>query len=219
MTRRSLITDNRPRAIVLLSGGIDSSVALAVTAADGFRCSALLVDYHQRNADEELGRARMQAGARQAEVVSATVSFPVSAGEPLSQRGGAGVSSHYVPGRNGVLVALALSVAEAHGAARVVIGATAEDFAGFPDCRPDYFDAWRALASVGMARAPEIVTPLASMSKADVIRRGVDLGVNFASTWSCYGPGPSPCATCGACLTRARGFAAAGIVDPLTENT
>lgn len=120
-----------------------------------------------------------------------------------------------MPGRNGVLMSLALSVAEARGAARVVIGATAEDLAGFPDCRPAYFDAWRALAALGMARAPEIVAPLAALSKADVIRRGVALGVDLAATWSCYERGPKPCGSCGACVVRARGFANAGLVDPL----
>lgn len=215
MTRRSLTADARPRAVVLLSGGLDSAVALAATAADGFACAALLVDYGQRNADRELTCARKVAGRLRAEVVAVTLSFPVSASDPLSQRGGVGVSPHYVPGRNGVLVALALSVAEARGAERVVIGATAEDFAGFPDCRPAYFDAWRALAREGMARAPEIVAPLAALTKGGVVRLAAELGVSAADTWSCYGPGPLPCGVCGACAVRARGFAEAGTTDPL----
>lgn len=215
MTRRSLTADTRPRAVVLLSGGLDSAVALAATAADGFACAALLVDYGQRNADRELACARRVAGRLRAQVVAVTLSFPVSAGDPLSQRGGVGVSPHYVPGRNGVLMSLALSVAEARGAERVVIGATAEDFAGFPDCRPEYFDAWRALAREGMARAPEIVAPLASLSKSGVVRLAAEFGVSAADTWSCYGPGPLPCGACGACAVRARGFADAGLHDPL----
>lgn len=217
MTRRSLTTDARPRAVVLLSGGLDSAVALAATAAEGFACIALLVDYGQRNCSREMTCARTQAGRVHAEVMPVVVSFSVAAGDPLSQRGGAGVSAHYVPGRNGVLMALALSVAEARGASRVVIGATAEDLAGFPDCRPSYVDAWRALAREGMARAPEIVAPLGALTKADVIRLGLSLGVDLAATWSCYGAGPSPCGVCGACVIRARGFATAGLVDPLME--
>lgn len=211
MTRRSLLADPRPRAVVLLSGGLDSAVALAVAAADGFACVALLVGYGQRNADREITCARMQAGRFRAEVVACEFSQLSLA----PQQGGEGVSPHYVPGRNGVLMALALSVAEGRGAERVVIGATAEDFAGFPDCRPSYFDAWRALAREGMARAPEIVAPLASLSKADVILRGVALGVALADTWSCYERGPAPCGSCGACVVRARGFAVAGLADPL----
>lgn len=210
MTKRSLIVDARPRAVVLLSGGIDSAVALAETTAQGFACTALLVGYGQRNADREITCGRMQAGRFRAEVAACEFSQLA-----LTQQGGEGVSSHYVPGRNGVLMALALSVAEARGADRVVIGATAEDSAGFPDCRPSYFDAWRVLAREGMARAPEIVAPLAAMSKADVIRRGVALGVDLFATWSCYERGPKPCGSCGACVVRARGFANAGRVDPL----
>ncbi|NBP70738.1 MAG: 7-cyano-7-deazaguanine synthase [Cytophagia bacterium] len=217
MTRRSLTTDARPRAVVLLSGGLDSAVALAATAAEGFACIALLVDYGQSNCPREMTCARSQAGRFRAEVMPVVVSFSVTAGEPLSQRGGSGVSPHYVPGRNGVLMALALSVAEARGASRVVIGATAEDLAGFPDCRPAYFDSWRELARLGMAAAPEIVAPLDAFTKADVIRLGLSLGVDLAATWSCYVAGPSPCGVCGACVIRARGFATAGLVDPLME--
>lgn len=212
--RRSLLADARPRAVVLLSGGLDSAVALAETARDR-AVVALLVDYEQGNGDREMTCARMVAGRFRARVVEAKVSFPTSAGEPLSQRGGDGVSPHYVPGRNGVLVALALSVAEAHGAEAVVIGATAEDLAGFPDCRPAYFEAWRALAALGMAKSPRIEAPLAAMSKGDVVRRAAELGVPLAHTWSCYAGGPAPCRACGACAVRARGFAVAGLADPL----
>jgi 7-cyano-7-deazaguanine synthase len=208
--RLPLVADTRPRAVVLLSGGLDSAVALAQTAADGFACIAVVVDYGQRNADRELTCARMQAGAHGARAVVIDLSSL-----RLAQRGGKDVSPHYVPGRNSVLVSLALSAAEVHDAERVVIGATAEDLVGFPDCRPAFFDAWRAVARVGMARAPEIVTPLLAMSKADVVRAAAALGVDPAPTWSCYGGGPAPCGACGACVVRARGFAEAGIADPL----
>lgn len=213
MKRLPLVADVRPRAVVLLSGGLDSAVALAATVSDGYRCVALLVAYGQRNADRELTAARMQAGRARAEVATCDL------GNLLEQTGGPGVSPHYVPGRNGVLMALALSVAESRGATRVVIGATAEDFVGFPDCRPGYFEAWRHLAAVGMAFAPEIVAPLGALSKAEVIHLGLSLGVDLAATWSCYAPGPLPCGTCGACVVRARGFDDANIIDPLTENT
>lgn len=210
MKRLPLAADTRPRAVVPLSGGLDSAVALAQTVADGFACVATVVDYGQRNADREVTCARMQAGSRGAHVVALDLSSL-----RLAQRGGKGVSPHYVPGRNSVLVALALSTAEAHDAERVVVGATAEDLAGFPDCRPAFFEAWRAVARVGMARAPEIVTPLLAMSKADVVRAAVALGVDPARTWSCHGDGPTPCGACGACVVRAGGFAGAGVVDPL----
>lgn len=210
MKRLPLVADTRPRAVVLLSGGLDSAVALAQTAADGFACIAVVVDYGQRNADREVTCARMQAGSRGAHVVALDLSSL-----RLAQRGGKDVSPHYVPGRNSVLVALALSAAETHDAERVVVGATAEDLAGFPDCRPAFFEAWRAVARVGMARAPEIVTPLLAMSKADVVRAAAALGVDPVQTWSCYGEGPTPCGACGACVVRASGFAGAGIVDPL----
>lgn len=216
--KRSIITDNMPRAVVLLSGGIDSATALAETSQT-HACTALLVEYGQRNAAREMTCARMVAGQFRAEVLAVTMMWPATSGAPLSQRGGDRVSRHYVPGRNGVLVALGLSVAEALGADRVVIGATAEDVSGFPDCRPAYFDAWRSLATLGMARAPSIVTPLAAATKSDVIRRAVAAGVSLANTWSCYGEGPSPCRTCGACLTRARGFAEASVNDPLESIT
>lgn len=212
MKRLPIAADIRPRAVVLLSGGLDSAVALAMTAAEGFACIALAVEYGQRNADMEIVRARMQSGIHGARFVTVDLS-----GLRLSQTGGPGVSPHYFPGRNGVLVALALSAAEAQGADRVVIGATAEDVAGFPDCRPSFFEAWREVARVGMARAPEIVVPLASLTKADVVRAALALGVDPARTWSCYGDGPLPCGACGACVVRARGFAEAGVIDPLTE--
>lgn len=208
--KRSLLADTRPRAVVLLSGGIDSAVALAATIRDGFAVTALLVDYHQRNAAQELARATMQAGLQRAPIARCDIlRFD------LSQRGGSGVSPHYVPGRNGVLIALAFSLAESIDATRVVVGATAEDLAGFPDCRPAYFTKWAELASLGMAKAPAIVTPLAAMSKGDVIRLGLELGVDLAKTWSCYADASAPCGTCGACVARARGFADAGINDPL----
>lgn len=210
--KRSLL-DTRTSAVVLLSGGLDSAVALAETAKT-HRTFALLVDYGQRNGDVELVAARKLAGHFGVVAVGVRVEFP-SGARALAQRGGDGVSPHYVPGRNAVLVSLALSSAESLHAERVVIGVTAEDRHGFPDCRPGYFAAWRSLASVGMARSPEIVTPLASLSKGDVVRRAVALSVPLDLTWSCYAAGPAPCRTCGACVVRARGFADAGVVDPL----
>lgn len=202
----------RPLAVVLLSGGLDSAVALAMTRLDGFECLALLVDYRQQNASRELHCARTHAirfCARDLRVDLRSLC--------IAQSGGLAVSPHYVPGRNGVLLASALAVAEQHGAERVVIGATAEDRDGFPDCRPDYFEAWSRVASLGMARPPSIVAPLVDKSKSDVVRLAVELGVSLANTWSCYTYGPKPCGACGACVVRARGFAEAGIIDPLTE--
>lgn len=210
MKRRSLMEDTRPRAVVLVSGGLDSAVALAVTLAEGFKTTALVVDYGQRNREREVVCGRMQSGHQGADLK--VVEFLRKFAE---QEGGEGVSPHYVPGRNGVLVAMALSVAESIGAVKVVLGATAEDRDGFPDCRPAYIAKWNELAALGMARAPEVTAPLSAMTKAEVILRGIELGVDFARTWSCYGWEEVPCGTCGACVVRARGFAEARIVDPL----
>jgi len=213
MKPRSLVPseDTRPVAVVLLSGGLDSAVALA-HAAETYRCVAVLVDYGQPHGDFELTCARVQAGRCNAEVVPLDLSRL-----RLAQTGGVGVSPHYVPGRNGILLALAFSVAETKGAACVVIGATAEDALGFPDCRPAYLDAVQTAARLGMARAPELVAPLSARTKAEVIHLGLALGVDIAATRSCYAATAAPCGLCGACVTRAKGFEAAGVTDPATS--
>lgn len=212
----AIAEDTRRRAVVLLSGGLDSAVALAKTAAEGYRCFALIVHYGQPNGEEVF--ALRQSGLRNATVLHADVRLRgLGARGGLTQHGGEGVSPHYVPGRNGVFLALALSAAETVGAEVVVLGATLEDAAGFPDCRPAYLDAVRAMACAGMARAPGLVAPLAALTKAEVIRLGATLGVDFAATRSCYAATDAPCGMCGACVTRAKGFLDAGVHDPAQE--
>ena len=154
----------------------------------------------------------MIAGRVGAEVVTADLSSL-----RMRQTGGDGVSTHYVPGRNSIMLSMALSLAESRGCSSVFIGPTAEDRAGFPDCRPEFYAAWGDVVARGMASAVEIKTPLISLSKAEVVTLGNSMGVDFSATWSCYKRGPLPCGACGACEVRRRGFCDAGVRDPLEE--
>jgi len=231
------------RAVVLLSGGLDSATALAIARAEGWACHALTVRYGQRH-ELEIERARRLAealGAREHRVVELDLaawggSALTGAGEvPHDRLSGAGnaedVSPHatvedipatYVPARNTILLALALAWAEVLEAGAIFIGVSAVDYSGYPDCRPEFVAAFQRLAELGTragleGRAPVIRAPLANKSKAETIRWGVALGLDYGLTWSCYDPSPRerPCGTCDSCRLRARGFAEAGLVDPL----
>jgi len=221
--------DPRGPAIVLLSGGLDSATVLALAHAEGWECHALTVRYGQRHA-LELERARRLAaayGAGEHQIVDLDLSSwggsTLTGGAP--PEGGAGeIPATYVPARNTVLLALALAYAEARAAEAIFLGVSAVDYSGYPDCRPAFLDAFRALARVGTrvgvhGRAPEIRAPLINKSKAETIRWGVALGVDYGLTWSCYDPQPGelPCGRCDSCRLRAKGFAEAGIADPLVS--
>lgn len=220
-----------PDAVVLLSGGLDSYTAAAMARADGYRLYALTVRYGQRHA-RELAAARAVAArlgvARHLEVdvalsafggSSLTTDAPVPKDRPLDH---VGIPSTYVPARNTVFLALALAWAEALGAGDIVIGVNALDYSGYPDCRPEFLAAFERLAALATARgvgggACRVHAPLIAMSKAEIIRQGVALGLDYGLTHSCYDPDAAgrPCSRCDSCRIRAAGFARAGVADPL----
>jgi 7-cyano-7-deazaguanine synthase len=217
-------------AVVLLSGGLDSYTAAAIARAEGFRLFALTLRYGQRHA-QELHAAREVAAAlgveRHVELdvdlsafggSSLTTDAPVPKDRPLDA---GDIPSTYVPARNTVFLALALAWAEALGAADIFIGVNALDYSGYPDCRPEFIEAFERLASLATAQGVggtrmRIHAPLQHLGKADIIRQGTALGLDYGLTHSCYDPGPAgrPCGRCDSCTLRAAGFAAAGIADP-----
>jgi 7-cyano-7-deazaguanine synthase len=218
------------KAVVLLSGGLDSATSLAIAHAEGWDCLALTVRYGQRHALEVERAARLaQAlGAIEHRVLDLDLaawggSSLTGAGEVPHDAGLTGaIPSTYVPARNTVLLALALAYAEARGAGAIFLGVSAVDYSGYPDCRPAFLDAFGALARVATragleGRAPVIRAPLVNKSKGETIRWGLALGVDYALTWSCYDPRPDgrPCGSCDSCRLRAKGFAEAGVEDPL----
>lgn len=215
-------------AVVLLSGGLDSATALAIAGDEGFRCHALSVFYGQRH-DAELAAARRVAASLGAvEHRQIGVSLDAIGGSALTdaaievpQAPAEGIPVTYVPARNTVLLALALGYAEVVGAEAIFIGINAVDYSGYPDCRPAFIEAFASLAAVATkagveGRAPQVIAPLLEMTKAEIIARGVELGVDYGQTVSCYQADASgaACGLCDACRLRREGFAAAGIADP-----
>lgn len=219
-----------PAAVVLLSGGLDSTTALAIARSQGFDCHALTVRYGQLHAVELDAARRVAAalGARQHQVLtldlaplarsaltSADVAVPKD--RSLAEIGAPGdVPSTYVPARNTVLLSLALAWAETLGAKDIFLGVNVLDASGYPDCRPEFVRAFEALAQVATrAGGVHIHAPLIAMTKAEIIRAGLALGVDYGITHSCYDPvGDGACGRCDACLLRRKGFADAGIGDP-----
>jgi 7-cyano-7-deazaguanine synthase len=219
--------------VVLLSGGLDSATVLALAAAEGFTLYALSFRYGQRHS-AELDAARAVAAAQGvARHVVTCVDLSIFGGSaltsdsiPLPRRapGAAlapGIPPTYVPARNTVFLSLALSWAETLGATDVFIGVNAQDRGGYPDCRPEYIRAYETMANLATAAAVggrrlRIRAPLADLTKAQIITRGAELGVDYSLTRSCYVPGDGgrACRTCDACLLRQRGFAEAGLEDP-----
>jgi 7-cyano-7-deazaguanine synthase len=220
------------KAIVLLSGGLDSATCLLIALAEGFEVHALSFDYGQRHAIE-LDRARALArfyGARSHRVIrldlpSREASALTDPGQlvPRHSLGREAIPITYVPARNTLFLAHAVAWGEAIGAAVVYIGANALDYSGYPDCRPEFLEAFTRAANLGTkagvegALRFEIRAPLIAMTKADIVRRASGLGLEFALTTSCYDPSPAgvPCASCDSCLLREKGFREAGIVDPV----
>lgn len=213
--------------IVLLSGGLDSTVAATIARANGHPLIALTIDYNQRH------RIELAAAARVAEAlgIERHIALPLD----LRQFGGSaltadiavpkacvapGIPVTYVPARNTVFLSLALALAEASGAHDIVIGVNALDYSGYPDCRPEFIAAFEALAGLATKAGDEgtrftVHTPLAHMTKADIVREGLRVGAPLALTWSCYDPQDNhPCHHCDSCRLRAKGFAEAGIEDP-----
>lgn len=221
------------RAVVLLSGGLDSATTLALARREVGDCYALTFDYGQRHR-LELDAARRVAralGACAHRVVALDVGW--MGGSALTdpaiavpQLASAGIPATYVPARNTVFLAVALGWAEVLGARAIYIGANAVDYSGYPDCRPAFIAAFQQLADVATRAGVEggrieIRAPLISWSKADIIRRGTELGVDYAHTLSCYDPDGEgrACGRCDSCRLRAEGFAAAGVPDPTPYRT
>ena len=219
------------KAVVLLSGGLDSYTAAAIAKAEGYELYALSLRYGQVHA-REVEAARAVASAlgvvRHAELAVDLASFGGSSlvgdGDIPKDRAfedESAIPSTYVPARNTVFLSLALAWAEVVGAEAIVIGVNALDYSGYPDCRPEYLDAFSRMASLatkaGVEGAPlTILAPLVHLSKAEIIRRGTALGLDYGLTHSCYDPRPdgAPCGHCDSCRLRARGFEEAGLVDP-----
>jgi 7-cyano-7-deazaguanine synthase len=218
------------KAVVLLSGGLDSYTAAAIARAEEYRLFALTLRYGQRHA-QEIDAARAVAAVlgveRHVELdadlsvfggSSLTTDTPVPKDRPLED---AGIPSTYVPARNTVFLALSLAWAETLGAHDIFIGVNALDYSGYPDCRPEFIAAFEQLASlatadgVGGARF-RVHAPLQNLTKAEIIRKGLELGLDYGLTHSCYDPAPHgrPCRHCDSCVLRAAGFAQAGIADP-----
>jgi len=219
------------QAIVLLSGGLDSYTAAAIARTQGFSLCALTVQYGQRHG-KELESARVVARALGVERhLELALDLRAIGGSSLTSDAAVprdrdlasiDIPSTYVPARNTIFLALALGWAEVLDARDIVIGVNALDYSGYPDCRPEFISAFESLASlatragVGGARF-HVHTPLITMTKADIIRRGLELGLDYGLTHSCYDPAPSgrPCGRCDSCVLRAKGFAEAGVADPL----
>lgn len=225
------ITENR--AVVLVSGGLDSATVLAMAKADGYTCYALSFDYGQRHAVEleAADRISHMMGAR--EHRTAHIDLRVFGGSALTSDVAVpkdraerdmshGVPITYVPARNTIFLSFALAWAEVLGAQAIFIGVNAVDYSGYPDCRPAFIQAYQKMAALATAASTEdgvsvrIHTPLIDLTKAEIIKRGIALGVDYAQTVSCYDPDESghACGHCDACALRRRGFEQAGVKDP-----
>jgi 7-cyano-7-deazaguanine synthase len=217
-----------PGELVLLSGGLDSTVcmALADRAREEGALLALSFDYGQRHR-HEIDHAAGVAGHYRAEHLIVQLDTSAWGGSALTDdsidipAGGTegGIPATYVPARNSIFLAVALGVAEARQLDSVWIGVNAIDYSGYPDCRPEFIEAFRAVAATGQKRGVEgnpiqIAAPLIEVTKAEIVRLGRELDAPLHLTWSCYRGGDRPCGACDACLLRARGFAEAGVDDP-----
>jgi 7-cyano-7-deazaguanine synthase len=219
------------RAVVLLSGGLDSYTAAAIARAQRFTLFALTIDYGQRHA-REIDAARAVGRALGVERhLELAVDLRAIGGSSLTSDAAVprdrdlqaeGIPSTYVPARNTIFLSLALGWAEVVGASDIVIGVNALDYSGYPDCRPAFIEAFERLADLATRAGVEggrfrVHTPLISLGKAEIIRRGIELGLNYSLTHSCYDPSPAgrPCGTCDSCFLRAKGFREAGVHDPL----
>ena len=220
-----------PKAVVLLSGGLDSATAAAIALANGYEAIALSFRYGQRHHKE------LAAATKIAKFLGIREHFTIDVN--LSQWGGSSLTdesmaipqtgvqadvipSTYVPGRNTVFIAIALSLAEAKNASAIYLGINAVDYSGYPDCRPEYLQAYQQLANLASkagieGHAPQLVAPLVKASKADIVRRALELNVPIADTWSCYQGGETPCGVCDSCRLRDRALIEVGREDLATE--
>ncbi|HSO06303.1 MAG TPA: 7-cyano-7-deazaguanine synthase QueC [Pelomicrobium sp.] len=217
-----------PKAVVLLSGGLDSATTLAIARSEGFDCHALSVAYGQRHAAELKAAERVARSLGAVELRTVTIDLSVFGGSALTdpaiavpEAPGDGIPVTYVPARNTILLSLGLAYAEVLGAQDIFIGANAVDYSGYPDCRPEYLSAFERMANLATKSAVEgaairIRAPLVDLSKADIVRRGAALGVDYGLTVSCYQATDDglACGRCDACRLRRAGFEAAGVPDP-----
>ncbi|MDP6636092.1 MAG: 7-cyano-7-deazaguanine synthase QueC [Phycisphaerae bacterium] len=228
-----MMQTDQKHAVVLLSGGLDSATALAIACETGFVCHAISFDYGQRH-DVELasaGSVGRVLGVVEHRVVKIDLSAEAGFGHsaltddidvPMDRDVTEGIPETYVPARNTIFLSIALGFAEVIGARDIFIGVNAVDYSGYPDCRPEFIEAFEKLANLATAAGVEgdhpfvIHAPLAGMTKAQIIARGAELGVDYSLTHSCYAPAPdgAACGHCDSCRLRADGFKTAGIPDP-----
>ena len=222
-----------PKAVVLLSGGLDSATVLALAQAEGYEAYALSFRYGQRHSCELEAAGRVARSLGAARHVVLEIDLRLFGGSALTseiavpksrsaEEIGAGIPVTYVPARNLIFLSFAVAWAEVLGSTDVFIGVNALDYSGYPDCRPEFIEAFTRAAALGTkagvegGAVPTIHTPLIHMTKAEIIREGTSLGVDYSLTFSCYDPNPAkrPCGSCDSCHLRARGFLEAGLADP-----
>lgn len=220
------------RAVCLLSGGLDSSTCLALARRDGFQCYCLSFDYGQRHKIELDAAARVARGLGAAQHVVARIDLRLFGHSALTgdievpkarslAEMGQGIPITYVPARNTIFLSFALAWAEVLEASDIFIGVNALDYSGYPDCRPEYIEAYERMANLATKAGVEgrtrirIHTPLLQLSKAEIVKLGHGLGLDFSLTHSCYDPAPDgrPCGQCDSCLLRRKGFEEAGLAD------
>lgn len=227
------MTSSQKKAVLLLSGGLDSATTAAIAMDRGFAVHALTVHYGQRHAVEVAAATRVALSLKVAEHLTESIDLRLFGGSsltdamPVPKSGGVdqippGIPTTYVPARNTILLSLALAYAEVLDATDIFVGVNAVDYSGYPDCRPDFIAAFERLANVATKSGVEghrftVHAPLIQMTKAEIISEGARLGVDFSLTHSCYDPLPTgaACGQCDSCLLRRRGFEEAGLADPV----
>jgi 7-cyano-7-deazaguanine synthase len=233
MDNANLSTQTTSKAVVLLSGGLDSSTVLAIAQRDGFDVSAISFRYGQRHAVEIEAASRVAAAAGVARHVIVDIDLRVFGGSALTsdiavpkhesvEELAADIPVTYVPARNTVFLSYALAFAEVLNADNIFVGVNALDYSGYPDCRPEYIDAYERMANLATRRGVEghklsIHAPLIDKTKAETVKLGLDLGVDYSLTRSCYDPEPNgnSCGHCDSCLLRVRAFKELGLSDPI----
>jgi len=222
------------RAVVLLSGGLDSATTLAIARAEGYECHALSFDYGQRHVCELQSAKKVAAALGATQHLTLRLDLRAIGGSALTadidvpkgrsdEAMGTGIPVTYVPARNTIFLSHALAWAEVLGAEDVFIGVNALDYSGYPDCRPEFTEAFEKLANLATQAGVEgksrfrVHTPLIELSKAQIVARAYELNVDLSLTWSCYAPEPDgrACGLCDSCLLRKRGFAEARLADPV----
>jgi 7-cyano-7-deazaguanine synthase len=226
--------ETKPKAVVLLSGGLDSTTVLAIANASGYESYALSFAYGQRHSWELECARKIAADSGVKDHRIAQMDLRVFGGSALTadmrvpkrrslEEMAEKIPLTYVPARNTIFLSFALAWAEVLGSSDIFLGVNALDYSGYPDCRPEFIEAFEKLANLATKAGVEgrqnlkIHTPLISLSKAQIIRKGMELGVNYGLTSSCYDPSPSgePCGDCDSCLLRQKGFQENGLIDPL----